>query len=112
MFKDLVSFVINVNRITPTQPTISSETPSYIIAKKKRRNKYRYSNYYISSDKRNKLIMTDLKKNIYITDIIKKYNCSPDYVAYIMFLHRYTICEITNITGVTKRNLLRAYLSY
>lgn len=111
MYKRLVSLVVNINRITPTQTTMSNETTSNIKAKKNLRNKYRYGKY-ISPDKRNKLIMTDLKKNVHINDIVKKYNCSPDYVAYIMFLHRYSIYEITEITGVTKDGLLDAYLQY
>ena len=111
MYKRLVSLVVNINRITPTQTTMSNETTANIKAKKNLRNKYRYSKY-ISPDKRNKLIMTDLKKNVHINDIVKKYNCSPDYVAYIMFLHRYSIYEITEITGVTKDGLLDAYLQY
>ena len=53
--------------------------------------------------------MTALKANVHIADIVEKYNCSPDYVAYIMFLHRYSIYEITDITGVTKRRLLDAF---
>lgn len=111
MYKKLVSLVVNLNRITPTQTTMSSETVSNIKAKRKWRHKYRYGKY-ISPCKRNKLIMTALKANVHIADIVEKYNCSPDYVAYIMFLHRYSIYEITDITGVTKRRLLDAYLRY
>ena len=41
MYKRLVSLVVNINRITPTQTTMSNETTSNIKAKKNLRNKYR-----------------------------------------------------------------------
>tara|TARA_B110000037_G_C16858383_1_gene398924 strand:+ start:244 stop:579 length:336 start_codon:yes stop_codon:yes gene_type:complete len=111
MYKRLASLVININRINPIHPTMSNEIPSDIKPKKKWRNKYRVGKY-ISPDKRNKRIMSDLKTNTHIDDIIKKYNFSSDYIAYLMFLHRYTIHEITNITGINKHRLLDIYLIY
>ena len=108
MYKRLVSLVINVNRITPMQPTKSNNPPSGIIPtkpKKKRRNRYRHG-------KRNQQIISDLKNKIHIADIVQKYKCSLDYIAYLMFLHRYRIDEITDITGVTTKQLLSAYLRY
>jgi hypothetical protein len=111
MFKSLVSLVVNVNRVAPIQPNMSTESPSYVKPKKHKRNKYRH-NKYISPNKRNHLIISALKKMTHIDDIVEKYKCSTDYVAYLMFLHRYTIYEITKITGVTKHRLLEAYLRY
>jgi len=113
MFKRLVSLAINVNRITPIhQSPMSNETPSDVKPKKKRRMRKYRDRKYISYDNRNTRIMSDLKTNIHITNIVEKYNCSPEYVAYLMFLHRYAIHEITDVTGVTKHGLLDAYLRY
>ena len=111
MYNRLASLVININRINPIHSTMSNEIPSDVKPKKKSRNKYRVGKY-ISPDKRNKRIMSALKTNTHIDDIIEKYNCSPDYIAYLMFLHRYTIHEITDITGINKHRLLDIYLIY